>query len=504
MSEPGASPPTTDEPGRRVLIPLIVGCAFFMEGLDSTMIAVSIPAMAKSLGESPLRLNLVIATYLLSLAVFIPVSGWIADWLGARRVFCAAVLIFAGGSALCGLATSLPMLIAMRVVQGFGGAMMTPVGRLILLRSFPRAGLVSAMNWMTIPAMVGPMVGPIVGGLLTSYASWRWIFYLNIPIGVIGGALAWWLFDNFRAPAPTRFDLVGFAILGIGLFLLELAIENVGRPMIAPALGYAFFPLALVALWLYRAHSRRSDAPVLDLALFRIKTFRVGTVTGGMCRTGLDATPFLLPLLFQVGFGLSALEAGYLSFSSTLGAMFVRSFSRILLRRTGFRRTLVGGAVLSAAITAAFALLGAATPHWVIVVAVLASGCIRSIQYLALNTISYADIPSGMLSRATSVSGVAQQLARGFGVAIGAALLAVVAGGEAVATGDFGIVFLLLALIPLLSAVGFMRLGEEDGAEVSGSSAAEPRAGKGGVAPATPPAPAEPRCGSSPRPAPRS
>src|SRR5579884_1407827 len=213
----------------RIVIPLVVGCAFFMEGLDSTMIGVSIPAMARSLGENPLRLNLVITSYLLSLAVFIPVSGWIADRLGARTVFCTALLIFTTGSALCGLSTNLPMLVVMRVVQGFGGAMMTPVGRLILLRSFPRSSLVSAMNWMTIPAMIGPTVGPIVGGFLTSYVSWRWIFYLNIPIGVLGGALALMFFENFRAPAPARFDLVGFVIAGVALFLLELAIENLGR-----------------------------------------------------------------------------------------------------------------------------------------------------------------------------------------------------------------------------------------------------------------------------------
>jgi EmrB/QacA subfamily drug resistance transporter len=454
LSDAGPSLHPASEPRLRVLVPLIVGCAFFMEGLDSTMIAVSIPAMADSLGDSPLRLNLVITSYLLSLAVFIPVSGWIADRLGARRVFRAAVPIFAGGSALCGLATNLPMLIAMRIVQGFGGAMMTPVGRLILLRSFPRAGLVSAMNWMTIPAMIGPMVGPIVGGALTSYASWRWIFYLNIPIGVIGGGLALWLFENFRAPAPARFDLVGFVIAGVGLFLLELAIENVGRPMIPPALGFTFFPLALIMLLAYWHHARHSPSPVLDLNLLSIKTFNIGTVTGGICRMGLDATPFMLPLLFQVGFGL--------------GAMFVRTFSRLLLRLVGFRRTLVGGALLSAAVTAGYALLSADTPHWVIVLVVLIAGCIRSIQYLALNTISYADVPSAMLSRSTSVGGVVQQLARGFGVAIGAALLAVVAGTERVTTDDFRIVFLLVALIPLFSAFGFLRLTPADGAEVSG------------------------------------
>ncbi len=468
MSEPSASFATEAEPRLRILIPLIVGCAFFMEGLNSTMIAVAIPAMAKSLGETPLRLSLVITAYLLSLAVFIPVSGWIADRFGARRVFCAAVLIFAGGSALCGMADNLPMLIAMRVVQGFGGAMMTPVGRLVLLRSFPRTALVSAMNWMTIPSMIGPMVGPVIGGVLTDYASWRWIFFLNIPIGVLGGALALWFFKDFRAPAPARFDLVGFAIIGVALFMLELALENLGHPVLPMALGVVFFPMAAVMLLSYWHHARHSPAPVLDLDLLQIKTFNIGTVIGGLCRVGLDATPFLLPLLFQVGFGRSATEAGLLTFSSMFGAMAVRSLSRQLLRLTGFRRALVGGALLSGAVTAGFALLSAASPVWVVVLIVFASGCVRSIQYLALNTISYADVPPEMLSRATGFGGVAQQLARGFGVAIGAALLAVVSGSEPVATGHFRIVFVLIGLLPLLSALGFMRLSPSDGAEVSG------------------------------------
>jgi hypothetical protein len=356
----------------------------------------------------------------------------------------------------------------MRVLQGFGGAMMTPVGRLVLLRSVPRTGLVSAMNWMTIPSMVGPMVGPVVGGFLTDYASWRWIFFLNIPFGLLGGLLALRFFENFRAPSPTQFDLVGFVMAGVALFLLELAIENVGHPAIPPALGFALFPVALLMLLAYWHHARHSPAPVLDLNLLSIKTFNIGTMVGGVCRVGLDATPFLLPLLFVVGFGLSATEAGLLTFSSTLSAMAVRSFSRTLLRVTGFRRALTGGAVASAAVTAAFALFTADTPTWIIVAVVLLSGCVRSIQYLALNTISYADVPSAMLSRATSVGGVVQQVARGFGVAVGAALLALVAGAGQVTTSDFRIVFLLIALIPLASALGFLRLGPADGAEVSG------------------------------------
>ena len=455
-------------PRMRVVIPLVVGCAFFMEGLDSTMIAVSIPAMARSLAESPLRLNLVITTYLLSLAVFIPVSGWIADRLGTRIVFCSAVLIFAAGSALCGISTNLPMLIGCRVIQGFGGAMMTPVGRLILLRSFPRANLVSAMNWMTIPAMIGPTVGPIVGGLLTSYASWRWVFYLNIPMGILGAVLGFFLFENFRAPAPQRFDVGGFLIAAVGLFLFEFAIENLGRPMIAPWVGEMLFPISLAILYIYVRHARASPAPVLDLNLLKIKTFRIGTVIGGVCRVGLDATPFMLPLLFQVGFGFSPVQAGSLTFSSTLGAMLVRSGSKTLLHWLGFRTALVGGAISAAVVTALFSLLGAATPTWIIVACVLLSGCVRSIQYLALNTISFADVPSPLLSRSTSVSGVFQQLARGFGVALGAALLAIVAGREQVTVENFRIVFLLIAAVPLASTLGFMRLSEDDGAEVSG------------------------------------
>ena len=460
---------------RRILIPLVIGCAFFMEGLDSTMIAVAIPDMAKSLGSNPLRLNLVITTYLLSLAVFIPLSGWIADRLGARVVFCAAIAIFATGSALCGVSTSLPMLLVMRVVQGFGGAMMTPVGRLILLRSFPRSGLVSAMNWMTIPAMIGPTVGPIVGGFLTSYFSWRAIFYLNVPIGITGVVLALYLIENFRAPAPTRFDLSGFLIAGFGLAFLQFAIENLGRPIVPKGLGALLFPASLAILLLYLRHARQREDPILDLRLLRIRTFRVGTVTGSLCRMGLDATPFLLPLFFQVGFGLSPLHAGLLTFSSSLGAMLVRTFSGAFLRVFGFRRLLAGNACLAAAVTAACGLLRADTPVWLIVALLLLSGCVRSIQYLGLNAVSYADVPPPLLSKSTSVGGVAQQLARGFGVAVGAALLAVIAGPARVTVGDFQLALFLTALIPLCSALGFLRLSPVDGAEVSGHRRAQPR-----------------------------
>jgi MFS family permease len=356
----------------------------------------------------------------------------------------------------------------MRVIQGFGGAMMTPVGRLILLRSFPRSELVSAMNWMTIPAMIGPTAGPIVGGFVTSWISWRAIFFLNLPIGVLGLVLALYLFENFRAPAPVRFDLRGFVICGAGLALLEVAIENLGRPILPGALGAAFFPAALVILAGYGWHARRCPDPVLDLALFRIRTFRIGTLTGGFCRIGLDATPFLLPLMFQVGFGLSAIQSGLLTFSSSVGAMAVRTLAGPLLRSFGFRRLLAGTACLAAAVTAACGLLQSDTAVWLTVMLVMLSGVVRSVQYLGLNAVSYADVPGALLSKATGVAGVAQQVARGFGVAVAAAMLAVIAGPVKLTVADFRLALFLLGLIPLAAAFGFLRLTPEDGADVSG------------------------------------
>jgi MFS family permease len=318
-------------------------------------------------------------------------------------------------------------------------------------------------------------VGPIVGGFLTTYFSWRAIFYLNVPIGIAGFVLTLYLIDNYRAPAPTRFDLRGFVLAGIGLAFLEFAIENLGRPIIPAGLGMLFFPAAFAILVVYIRHARRREDPILDLRLLRIRTFRIGTVTGSICRMGLDAVPFLLPLLFQVGFGLSPLQSGLLTFSSSLGAMLVRTCSSALLRFFGFRRLLAGTACLAAAVTAGCGLLRPDTPIWLTVIFVLLSGCVRSIQYLGLNTISYADVPAPVLSKSTSVSGVAQQLARGFGIAVGAALLAVIAGPHMLTIGDFRLAFFLIALLPLLSALGFLRLSPVDGAEVSGHRRAQPR-----------------------------
>jgi len=451
-----------------LLIPIVVACSFFMEQLDSTIITTAIPAMAKSLGTEPVRLSLAITSYILSLAVFIPISGWFADRFGSRRVFCTAIIVFTTGSALSGFATSLSMLVVTRILQGMGGAMLSPVGRLILLRSFPKNDLARAMAYVAIPALIGPTVGPVLGGFITTYFNWRWIFYVNIPVGMAGIALALRYTEDFRATTQSRFDLRGFIIVGIGLATLQFGFENIGRHVLSPSVIVAVFAAAAVALSLFAWHVRGHPNPVLDLGLFRIRTFRVGTLAGGICRTGMNSVPFLLPLLFQLGFGLSPLRSGLLTFASAIGSITVRPMSSTLLRLLGFRRLLFANAVVVTFVMAGITLLSPATPHWMILAYLLMFGVVRTTQFNTSNMLAYSEIPPTLLSRSTSLGSTMQQLTLGFGVSISAALLDTVMPHNGVPTlHDFRIVFLTMALIPLLAAPGFLPLAETDGAEVS-------------------------------------
>jgi EmrB/QacA subfamily drug resistance transporter len=452
----------------RLLIPLIVAFAFLMEQLDSTIVTTAIPDMARSLRVAPLQMNLAITSYILSLAVFIPVSGWIADRFGARRVFAAALLIFTIASALCGLAQSLPVLILTRVIQGFGGAMMTPVGRLILLRAFPRSQLVTAMTYMSVPAIIGPTIGPLLGGVLTTYAEWRWIFYVNVPIGLVGIVLALRYVQDAQVDSPPRFDVPGFLLVGGGLSMLQFALENVGHPVVPRSLVFVFGGVALALLLIFRAYAKRHDNPAVDLSLFEIRSFRVSTMAGGVSRIGINAIPFMLPLLFQIGFGLSPVQSGSLTFVLSLGAMAVRPITLRLLRELGFRGLLAANGVLCAFVIAAFALTTKETPHWVIVLHVMAFGVVRSVQFMTTNALTYADTPVSKLSRSTSLGSVIQQLTVSFGVSIAATLLALIAGpGMLPSVADFHHAFLLVALITLVSAPGFLLLTRTDGAHVS-------------------------------------
>ena len=460
---------TAREPRLKLLIPLVVACAMLMDGLDQTVIATSLPQIAASLGESPLRLNLAITSYLLSLAVFIPVSGWIADRFGARTVFCWAVGIFTASSALCGASVSLPMMVATRILQGVGGALMSPVGRLIMLKSFPRSELIVATGYVMMPAMIGPAMGPLVGGFLTTYASWRWIFYINVPVGLLGIALALRYFVNFRAETPPRFDVTGFILCAIGLSATQLALEFAGRLRGSGAVEAAFVVVALLTLGAYGFYARRTHHPVIDLELFRIKTFRVGNLGGTLCRIGYASTSFLLPLLLQMALGYSAFRAGIFTSIVAVGALAMRTVTPRVLRRFGFRKVLLVNGAWVAVLMMGLALITRDTPEWALATFVLVLGFFRSLQYTSLSSVGYADLAGRTISPGSSLASVMQQLSQSFGVAISATLLGVFAGAAATPTrAQFAAVFSLMVVFPVVSLVWFARLAPGDGAQMSG------------------------------------
>lgn len=450
----------------RLLIPLVVAVAFLVEQLDATIVTTAIPDMARALGSSAVRLHLAVSAYVFTLAVFIPVSGWLADRFGARRVFVAALGVFTLGSALCGLAESLPMLVATRVLQGLGGAMMTPVGRLILLRSFPRSERVTAMTWATLPAIVGPLIGPLIGGWLTTALSWRWIFYVNVPFGILGMVLAQRFIDPLHGDARGRFDFTGFAVFAAAIGLAEFALEGSERLNAAVLLAALAGAASLLAL--YTRLARRRADPAVDLGLLRQRAFGIATLAGGLCRMAMNGPVYLLPLMLQLGLGMNPLQSGSLTFLSSLASPMVRLVVGGALRRLGFRTVLAASAVACSAMLAAFALVGPDTPHWLIAVAITTFGLVRSTQFMTSNTLAYADIDHAGLSRATSLGGLLQQLTVSFGVSLAAAALAALGQGATPSLGDFHAAFGVLAALPLVALPAFARLRPEDGAEVSG------------------------------------
>src|SRR5580704_3650649 len=456
---------------RQLLISLIVACAMFMQNMDSTVIATALPVIARSLGESPLRLNVAITCYLLSLAVFVPISGWTADRLGARRVFSAAIVVFTLGSIGCGVSNSLPMLVVSRIIQGMGGAMMVPVGRLVLLKTVPRSELVRAMSWVSVPALLGPVTGPPLGGFIATYGSWRWIFFINIPIGLIGIVLINLFIEDFRDAGRRPFDLRGFLLTGVGLACLAFGFETVGRGAVPAPVTVALLAAGALCLTLYVRHARRVEYPVIDLALLRIPTYAAATIGGFLFRMGLGALPFLLPLMLQIGFGLSPLSSGLLTFASAAGAMTMKLGVNTIIRTLGFRAVLCGNAVISAGFLFGYAFFQPSTPHVVIFLALLAGGFFRSLQMTSINSLSYADVPPAMLSRATSLSSMGQQLSPAVGVGTGALLLYIFIAlrGEAHPTPlDFSFAFAAVGCIGMMSVPFFLKMSPDAGAEVSG------------------------------------
>jgi EmrB/QacA subfamily drug resistance transporter len=453
------------------LVPLIVAVALFMENMDSTVIATSLPAIAADLGTSPLTLKLAVTSYLLSLAVFIPASGWTADRFGARTVFRAAIAVFMLGSIGCALAASVESMVAARIVQGMGGAMMTPVGRLVLVRSIEKRDLVDAMAWVTVPAMIGPVIGPPLGGFITTYFSWHWIFLINVPIGLVGLVLVTLYIDPVRAETIDRFDGVGMLLAGAGVAGLAFGLSVAGLDLLPGPVVGALISGGAVAMFAYTLHARRTPAPVLDFALFRIPTFRASVIGGFLFRLGIGALPFLLPLLLQVGFGLSPLQSGLVTFVSAVGAMGMKTQAARLLNYFGFRSVLVINAVISAVFLAACAAFTPGTPVALILATLLVGGFFRSLQFTAINTLAYADIDARRMSRATSLASVGQQLSLSAGVAVGALVVdwsLAWRGGTALTAADFAPAFLVVAAISAASAFVFARLPADAGAEMSG------------------------------------
>ena len=452
------------------IVPLIVAVALFMENMDSTVIATSLLAIAADIGTEPLKLKLAITSYLLSLAVFLPVSGWTADRFGARTVFRAAICVFMIGSIGCALSGSLTQFVIARMVEGMGGAMMTPVGRLILVRTIDKRELVVAMIWVTIPALLGPLIGPVLGGFLTTYVSWHWIFIINVPMGLAGIVLATIYIENVKPETHDPFDAVGAALAGVAIAGLCFGGSVLGLNFLPTGIVLALIAVGATAAFAYVLHARHTPAPILDLSLLRFPTLRAAVVGGSLYRAGVGSMPFLLPLLLQLGFGLSAFQSGLITVANVFGALGMKTIIPMVLRRFGFRLALGINAVTSSAMVALCATFTPEAPFAWIVGVLLIGGFFRSLQYTSLNTIAYADIDARYMSRATSLVAVAQQLSLSVAVALGASLVEATMswrGADKITAADFQPAWLVVGALSALTSLFFWRLPADAGAEVS-------------------------------------
>ena len=463
--EPGAN-----QPSYRT-VALIIASALFMEQLDSTVLATALPTMARTFHVLPLHMSAALTSYLLGLAIFIPASGYFADRFGARKIFRLAIAVFTLGSILCGQSRSLSMLVASRLFQGMGGAMMVPVGRLVLLRSVAAEDLVDAMSWFTVPALLGPVLGPPVGGFIVTYLSWRWIFYVNIPFGILSFYLATRFIGDLREPDPGKFDLWGFIFSSVSLSCIMYGLEMVSRgggtarvtgPILAVGLGTGIG---------YILHARKADHPILDYRLMKVPSFGISVISGSLTRITGGALPFLLPMMMQLGFGFSAARSGTITVTTAMGSFLMKLVTAPILRRFGFRSTLVWNGVIATCFIAVFAAFRPGWPIPLIYAVLLVGGFFQSLQFTALNTIAYADLPQARMSAATSFYSTFQQMTLSVGICISAGLLALamaVSGHPSVRLSDFSVAFLGVTAISIFAAPVCARLPRDAGAAMTG------------------------------------
>jgi EmrB/QacA subfamily drug resistance transporter len=453
-------------------LPWVVAIVMFMETLDTTIVNTAVPSMAASLGVAPLSLKAVVASYILSLAVCIPISGWMADRFGTRRVYATAVSVFTVASLLCGLSLNAPMLVAARLLQGVGAAMMMPVGRLVIIRTFSKAELLSAMNFVVVPALLGPLLGPTLGGIIVHLSSWRYIFFVNLPVGVVALSMIWRYLPDYHAEAPRPLDVVGFVLFGSGIALLSWLLEIFGEHRLDLTSEGVLFVISLGLLAAYALHASRTPHPLLRLALFRIRTFRVSVGGGFVTRIGMGGMPFLLPLLYQLGLGLPAWESGLLMMPSAAAAITMKFATRSLLGTLGYKRVLTINTVMIGFAIATFSLVDADTPKFLIVLLALCLGFFNSMQFSSMNTLAYADVEGPETSMASTLASSMQQLSMSFGLAAGSLVAGWFLAGlpqtdQALVTNALHKAFLTLAAITVVSSLSFWRLRRDDGEAVS-------------------------------------
>ncbi|MGA7414003.1 MAG: DHA2 family efflux MFS transporter permease subunit [Bryobacteraceae bacterium] len=453
-------------------MPWLVAVAFFMESLDTTILNTAVPAIASALNVAPLSLKSVLASYTLSLAVFIPISGWMADRFGTRRVFASAIGIFTFGSILCGISSNIHLLVACRILQGCGGAMMVPVGRLTMVRTFAKYELIRAMSFVAIPGLVGPMLGPIAGGLIVHYFHWRVIFFVNVPIGLIGLLLVYLHLPDFREERSNPLDVVGLILFGSGVALLSYVLEVFGEHSLSLREILGLLTISIVLLAGYGLHGARAEFPLLRLSLFRIRTFRSAVSGSFATRLGIGGIPFLLPLLYQVGLGFTPVQSGLLIMPQAIAAMSLKMTMPRLLARFGYRGILISNTVMLGLLIVLFATIGVGTPVWLIVLQAFCYGFFSSLQYTSMNTLAYADVTEEQTSAASSVASTMQQMSMSFGVATASLVTALFVPdrfrsnpGEMI--HGIHLAFLVLGGLTVLSTIVFRELRSQDGAAVS-------------------------------------